>query len=76
MLYNANCIVLRKLNLGLDTYEDCVKSLIPRLMEIISVLNGLIEYSNDLNEYKSIDSDLLEIETKYNSLSNQKILSI
>lgn len=74
MLYNANCIVLRKLNLGLDTYEDCVKSLIPRLMEIISVLNGLIEYSNDLNEYKSIDSDLLEIETKYNSLSNQKNL--
>ena len=74
MLYNANCIVLRKLNLGLDTYDDCVKSLIPRLMEILSVLNGLIEYSNDLNEYKSIDNDLLEIETKYNSLSNQKNL--
>lgn len=74
MLYNANCIVLRKLNLGLDTYEDCVKSLIPRLIEIVSILNGLIEYSNDLNEYKSIDSDLLEIETKYSSLSNQRNL--
>lgn len=73
-IYNANKIILRKLNLGLETYDKCVTNLIPRLSEILSILNGLIEYANDLNEYKSLDNDLLEIKSKYDSLKSQRNL--
>lgn len=74
IIYNANNIVLKKLNLGLDNYDSCVMNLKRNLIEIINTLKGIIEYSNDLIEYKSIDKDLIEIEGKYNSLSTQKDL--
>lgn len=74
MLYNANSIVLRKLNLNLDNYDDCVMTLKTNLNEIINILKGLTDYSNDLKEYKSINDDLIEIDSKYHSLSTQKDL--
>ena len=73
-IYNANSIVLRKLNLGLDDYTNCVMNLKSNLAEILSVLKGLIDYSNDLTEYKSLDNDLKEVESKFNSLVSQKDL--
>jgi DNA repair exonuclease SbcCD ATPase subunit len=73
-LYNANRIILRKLNLGLDSYDECVLTLKSRLGEILSILNNLIDYSNDLTEYKSLESDLIEIDSKFRSLSSQRDL--
>lgn len=73
-MYNANSIILRKLNLGLNNYTECMFNLKSNLAEILSVLKGLIDYSNDLNEYKSLNNDLIEIESKFNSLSSQKDL--
>ena len=50
------------------------KSLKNNLNEIINILKGLTDYSNDLKEYKSINDDLIEIESRYHSLSTQKDL--
>lgn len=73
-LYNTNSIILKKLNLGLDTYDNCMISLKNNLIEVTTILKNLIEYSNDLNEYKSLDKDLNEINNKYHSLISQSDL--
>ena len=73
-IYNTNRIVLSKLQLNLDTYENCVVSLSRNRLMILPTLAGFIEYSNDLIEYKSIDKDLNDISVKYNALYNQKDL--
>lgn len=73
-IYNTNRIVLSKLQLNLDTYENCVVSLSRNRLMILPTLTGFIEYSNDLIEYKSIDKDLNDISVKYNALYNQKDL--
>lgn len=73
-LYNTNSIILKKLNLGLDTYDSCMISLKNNIIEVTTILKNLIEYSNDLNEYKSLDNDLNEINNKYHSLITQSDL--
>lgn len=73
-IYNTNRIILSKLQLNLDTYENCVVSLSRDRFMILPTLTGFIEYSNDLIEYKSIDKDLNDISVKYNALYNQKDL--
>lgn len=73
-IYNTNRIILSKLQLNLDTYENCVVSLSRDRFMILPTLTGFIEYSNDLIEYKSIDRDLNDISVKYNALYNQKDL--
>lgn len=73
-IYNTNRIILSKLQLNLDTYENCVVSLSRDRFMILPTLSGFIEYSNDLIEYKSIDKDLNDISVKYNALYNQKDL--
>lgn len=73
-IYNTNRIILSKLQLNLDTYENCVVSLSRNRLMILPTLAGFIEYSNDLIEYKSIDKDLNDITVKYNALYTQKDL--
>lgn len=73
-IYNTNRIILSKLQLNLDTYENCVVSLSRNRLMILPTLTGFIEYSNDLIEYKSIDKDLNDIIVKYNALYTQKDL--
>lgn len=73
-IYNTNRIILSKLQLNLDTYENCVVYLSRDRFMILPTLTGFIEYSNDLIEYKSIDKDLNDISVKYNALYNQKDL--
>ena len=73
-IYNTNRIILSKLQLNLDTYENCVVSLSRDRLMILPTLTGFIEYSNDLIEYKSIDKDLNDITVKYNALYTQKDL--
>jgi len=73
-IYNTNRIILSKLQLNLDTYENCVVSLSRNKLMILPTLTGFIEYSNDLIEYKSIDKDLNDITVKYNALCTQKDL--
>lgn len=73
-IYNTNRIILSKLQLNLDTYENCIVSLSRDRFMILPTLTGFIEYSNDLIEYKSIDKDLNDISVKYNALYNQKDL--
>lgn len=73
-IYNTNRIILSKLQLNLDTYENCVVSLSRNRLMILPTLAGFIEYSNDLIEYKSIDKDLNDIIVKYNALYTQKDL--
>ena len=73
-IYNTNRIILSKLQLNLDTYENCVVSLSRDRFMILPTLTGFIEYSNDLIEYKSIDKDLNDITVKYNALYTQKDL--
>lgn len=74
-LYQSNQIILKKLELGLETYDSCISILRSNQgIMIMSTINQLIEYTNDLIEYKSINKDLNDIEIKYNSLSTQKNL--
>ena len=74
-LYQSNQIILKKLELGLETYDNCISILRSNQgIMIMSTINQLIEYTNDLIEYKSINKDLNDIEIKYNSLSTQKNL--
>lgn len=71
-IYKSNSRILRKINLGLDTYDSCISNIKYNIGNIIAVLNGIIEYTNDLDEYKKIDKTLIEIENKYHSLSAQE----
>lgn len=73
-IYNTNRIILSKLQLNLDTYENCVVSLSRNRLMLLPTLAGFIEYSNDLIEYRSIDKDLNDITVKYNALYTQKDL--
>lgn len=74
ILYKANAIILRKVNLGFDTYDSCINTIKTNFNNVLSILKGIIDYVNDLQEYKSIDKNLIEIENKYNSLSSQSDL--
>lgn len=74
MLYKSNSIILRKINLGFETYDMCVNTIKTNFNNVLSLLKGIIEYANDLQEYKTIDKNLMEIESKYRSLSSQSDL--
>ena len=73
-MYNANKYIINKLQLGFRNYNECVTFLSRDGIKIISLLNGVMEYTNDLKEYKSIDKDLSDITNKYNSINSQKNL--
>lgn len=73
-MYNANKYIINKLQLGFRNYNDCITFLSRDGMKIITLLNGVMEYTNDLKEYKSIDKDLSDITNKYNSINSQKNL--
>lgn len=71
-IYKSNSRILRKINLGLDTYDNCINTIKYNIGNIITTLNGIIEYVNDLEEYKKINKNLIDIESKYHSLSTQE----
>lgn len=73
-MYNANKYIINKLQLGFRNYNECVTFLSRDGMKIIALLNGVMEYTNDLKEYKSINKDLSDITNKYNSINSQKNL--
>lgn len=73
-MYNANKYIINKLQLGFRNYNECITFLSRDGMKIITLLNGVMEYTNDLKEYKSIDKDLSDITNKYNSINSQKNL--
>lgn len=71
-LYNANQRVLRFLNFGFDTFESCVERLRVDSANILVTLRGVINYKNDIEEYKKIVQSLNDIENKYHALSSQE----
>ena len=74
MIYNSNRIVLSKLNLNLNTYDECMSILKRDAYTIESILRGLIEYANDFMEYKTIEKGLSDIQSKYDTYNSQKSL--
>jgi DNA repair exonuclease SbcCD ATPase subunit len=71
-LYMANQRVLRFLNFGFDTFEDCIYHLKTNSNNILVTLRGVIDYENDIEEYKKINQTLTDIENKYHALSSQE----
>ena len=71
-LYTANQRVLRFLNFGFDTFEDCIYHLKTNSNNILVTLRGVIDYANDIEEYKKINQTLTDIENKYHALSSQE----
>ena len=71
-LYTVNQRVLRFLNFGFDTFEDCIYHLKTNSNNILVTLRGVIDYANDIEEYKKINQTLTDIENKYHALSSQE----
>ena len=71
-LYTVNQRILRMLNFGFDSYENCVNNLKCNSNMILITLRGVIEYKNDIEEYKQIMKSINDIENKYHALSSQE----
>ncbi len=71
-MYSANIRVLRLLNFGFDTFESTVHELNTKANMIKSVLRGVLDYTNDIEEYKKITQSLSDIENKFHALSSQE----
>lgn len=71
--YKANSRLFKELaKLGLASYDECMHTLKYNYSNTIFILKGLLEYINDLTEYKVIYQNLIDIESKYHSLSSQE----
>ena len=73
-IYSSNAIVLRKLMLNMNTYDECMYIIKNDMYNTITTINNLIKYTNDLSEYKTIEKGLSDIENKYNAYNTQKSL--
>lgn len=71
-LYRGNQTVLRYLNFGLDDYDKCISTLRINGNQILATLKGMLNYANDLEEYKKILKSISDIDSKFNSLSSQE----
>lgn len=71
-MYNANHRVLKSLKLNLDTYESCVNTLKNSSNRILMSLKEVLEYANDIDEYKVVTKSLTDITNKYHALSSQE----
>lgn len=71
-LYNANQRVLRSLRLNMNTYESCVNTLKKSTATVLNTLNSVMEYVNDIDEYKKISKSLDDINNRYHALSSQE----
>jgi uncharacterized coiled-coil protein SlyX len=71
-MYNANIRVLRLLNFGFDTFESTIHELKTKANMIKSILRGVLDYTNDIEEYKKITQSLSDIENKFHALSSQE----
>lgn len=71
-LYNANQRVLRSLRLNMNTYESCVNILKKSTVTVLNTLNSVMEYVNDIDEYKKVSKSLDDINNRYHALSSQE----
>lgn len=71
-IYKVNHRLFEKLKLGLDSYDNTINILRFRCTEILTMLNGLIAYSDDLDEYTKLSRAIFDIDNRYHSLSAQE----
>ena len=71
-LYTANQRILKALNFGFDTYHSCMTKLKQSNGSITITLSNMLNYVNDIEEYKKIDKSLSDIENKFHALSSQE----
>lgn len=72
--FNIYYDTFMKFNLGFKNFNELLELLynIETYNQIINTLQYLMEYSNDLEEYKVIDKSILEIESRFDKLSSQE----
>ena len=71
-LYTVNQRIFRLLNFGFDTFENCIQQLKYDSNNIMITIRGVLDYINDIEEYRKISKSLSDIENKYHALSSQK----
>lgn len=71
-MYMVNQRLLKSLNFGFDTFESCMSNLKSNSAMIMSTMNNMLEYVNDIEEYRVILKSINDINNKYNSLSSQE----
>jgi len=71
-MYMVNQRLFKCLNFGLDTFESCLYNLKTNSNMILSTMQSMIEYTNDIEEYRVVLKSIEEINNKYNSLSSQE----
>ena len=72
--YENNRGIFVKVKLGFDTFDNFLAILQNHdsYHQVISMLQSLLDYSNDLEEYKTIDKSIMEITSKFDKLSSQE----
>lgn len=71
-MYTVNQRILRSLNFGFDTFESCMSSLESNASMILTTMNGMLDYANDIEEYRVVLKSIEDITNKYNSLASQE----
>lgn len=71
-LYKINQRILRSFRIGFDDFVTCINTLKYNSSQIRSILQSVLEYTNDIEEYKSISKTLDDIESKFHALSSQE----
>lgn len=71
-MYTVNQRILRSLNFGFDTFESCMTSLESNASMILTTMNGMLDYANDIEEYRVVLKSIEDITNKYNSLASQE----
>lgn len=71
-LYSVNHRVLKILNIGCDDLNTTIFTLKRDSGNIMCIMRELLDYTNDLDEYRTIVKSLTDIENKYHALSSQE----
>ena len=71
-LYSVNHRVLKILNIGCDDLNATIFTLKRDSGNIMCIMRELLDYTNDLDEYRTIVKSLTDIENKYHALSSQE----
>ena len=71
-MYTVNQRILRSLNFGFDTFESCMASLESNASMILTTMKGMLDYANDIEEYRVVLKSIDDITNKYNSLASQE----
>ena len=71
-MYTVNQRILRSLNFGFDTFESCMASLETNASMILTTMKGMLDYANDIEEYRVVLKSIDDITNKYNSLASQE----